>query len=110
MVNAKLFVPAGGLDQDNGGETFSPTQFGLDLWSPAFFFASGVPSLGSSPLTQREPITGSRLWSSMSDGAYVISTFRAFSRGGSSNSLLAYAHAFSSHGFYHLTPGFPRVK
>src|SRR5438105_2768695 len=45
MVNAKLFVPAGGLDQDNGGETFSPTQFGLDLLSPAFFFASGVPSL-----------------------------------------------------------------
>jgi hypothetical protein len=28
------------LDQVNGGETFSPTQFGLDLSFPANFFAS----------------------------------------------------------------------
>src|SRR5690349_8867835 len=38
-------VPAGGLAQDSGGETFSPTQFGLDLFAPAFFFAINVPSL-----------------------------------------------------------------
>src|SRR5712671_5870480 len=45
MTSAKLVVPAGTLVQDNGGETLSPTQFGLDLIAPAFFFASKAPSL-----------------------------------------------------------------
>src|SRR5579859_3401901 len=45
MKIAKLLVPAGGLDQDSAGETFSPTQFGLDLLLPAFFTASRSPSL-----------------------------------------------------------------
>src|SRR3954447_2462797 len=45
MTSAKLVVPAGTLVQDSGGETLSPTQFGLDLLEPAFFFASIWPSL-----------------------------------------------------------------
>ena len=45
MTSAKLVVPAGTLVHDSGGETFSPTQFGLLLSSPAFFFASMAPSL-----------------------------------------------------------------
>src|SRR4029077_2405544 len=45
MKIAKLFVPAGGLDHDSAGDTFSPTQFGLDLLLPAFFTASRSPSL-----------------------------------------------------------------
>ena len=44
MTSAKLVVPAGTLVQDSGGETLSPTQFGLDLLEPAFFFASIWPS------------------------------------------------------------------
>jgi hypothetical protein len=40
-------VPSGGLAQENAGETFSPTQFGLDLLLPAFFTASRWPSLKS---------------------------------------------------------------
>src|SRR5262245_19399576 len=42
---AKLLVPSGGLLQDSAGETFSPTQFGLDLLFPAIFVASLSPSL-----------------------------------------------------------------
>src|SRR5204863_9626909 len=42
---AKLLVPSGGLLQDSAGETFSPTQFGLDLLLPAIFVASRSPSL-----------------------------------------------------------------
>src|SRR5262245_44659935 len=42
---AKLLVPSGGLLQDSAGETFSPTQFGLDLLLPAIFVASLSPSL-----------------------------------------------------------------
>src|SRR5882724_7779635 len=42
---AKLLVPSGGLAQDNAGDMFSPTQFGLDLLLPAFFTASRSPSL-----------------------------------------------------------------
>src|SRR5262245_60829247 len=42
---AKLLVPSGGLLQDNAGETFSPTQFGLDLLLPANLVASLSPSL-----------------------------------------------------------------
>jgi hypothetical protein len=38
-------VPSGGLAQDNAGEMFSPTQFGLDLLLPANFVASRSPSL-----------------------------------------------------------------
>jgi hypothetical protein len=45
MVSAKLFVPAGGLDHANGGETFSPTQFALPALLLPFFFCIGVPSL-----------------------------------------------------------------
>jgi hypothetical protein len=45
MISAKLFVSAGALAQFNGGDTFSPTQFGLALLAPAFLTASGVPSL-----------------------------------------------------------------
>jgi len=33
------------LDQANGGETFSPTQFALPGVLLEFFFCSGVPSL-----------------------------------------------------------------
>src|SRR5581483_608916 len=42
---AKLLVPSGGFDQFSAGDTFSPTQFGLDLLLPAFFTASRSPSL-----------------------------------------------------------------
>src|SRR5262245_4414421 len=42
---AKLLVPSGGLLQASAGETFSPTQFGLDLLFPAIFVASRSPSL-----------------------------------------------------------------
>src|SRR5690349_593549 len=42
---AKLLVPSGGLLQASAGETFSPTQFGLDLLFPAIFVASLSPSL-----------------------------------------------------------------
>src|SRR5689334_13909997 len=42
---AKLLVPSGGLLQASAGETFSPTQFGLDLLLPAIFVASRSPSL-----------------------------------------------------------------
>jgi hypothetical protein len=45
MMSAKLFVPAGGLDQANGGETFSPTQFALPAVLLECFFGIGVPSL-----------------------------------------------------------------
>ncbi|HUK41325.1 MAG TPA: hypothetical protein VLX11_09785, partial [Candidatus Acidoferrales bacterium] len=45
MVIAKLFVPAGGLDHANGGETFSPTQFALPGVLLEYFFGIGVPSL-----------------------------------------------------------------
>src|SRR3954463_7990171 len=45
MTSAKLVVPAGTLVQDSGGGTLSPTQVGLDLLEPAFFFASIWPSL-----------------------------------------------------------------
>jgi hypothetical protein len=45
MISAKLVVPAGAFDHANGGDTLSPTQFGLVLLAPAFFFASKVPSL-----------------------------------------------------------------
>ena len=38
-------MPSGGLVQDSAGETFSPTQFGLDLLLPANFVASRSPSL-----------------------------------------------------------------
>jgi hypothetical protein len=34
-VSAKLLVPSGGLDRDNGGEMFSPTQLGFSFLSPA---------------------------------------------------------------------------
>ena len=37
-ASAKLLVPAGGLDQANGGETFSPTQFALPGVLLEFFF------------------------------------------------------------------------
>ena len=47
MTRAKLVVPAGTLVHDKGGETLSPTQFGLDLLEPAFFFASIWPSLNA---------------------------------------------------------------
>src|SRR5689334_16624160 len=42
---AKLLVPSGGLLQASAGETFSPTQFGLDLLFPAILVASRSPSL-----------------------------------------------------------------
>src|ERR1043166_5385749 len=42
---AKLLVPSGGLLQASAGETFSPTQFGLDLLLPAIFVASRSPPL-----------------------------------------------------------------
>src|ERR1700736_1284895 len=45
MRSAKLFVPSGGLDQDSGGDMFSPTQFGFDLSLPAYFLASAPLSL-----------------------------------------------------------------
>ena len=45
MTSAKLVVPAGTFVHARGGDTFSPTQFGLLLLSPAFFFASKAPSL-----------------------------------------------------------------
>jgi hypothetical protein len=38
-------VPAGGLDQFNGGETFSPTQFALPAVLFENFFGISVPSL-----------------------------------------------------------------
>src|SRR3954451_5785707 len=41
MTIAKLFVPSGAPDQASGGETFSPTQFGLRcLSAQAFLTAS----------------------------------------------------------------------
>jgi hypothetical protein len=45
MTSAKLVVPAGTFVQVNGGDTFSPTQFGFALLSPAIFFGSNCPSL-----------------------------------------------------------------
>src|SRR5262249_2295917 len=45
MSSAKLFVPAGGFAQANGGETFSPTQLALPWVLLACFFGIGVPSL-----------------------------------------------------------------
>src|ERR1700752_3347898 len=42
---AKLLGPSGGLLPDRVGDTFSPTQFGLDLLFPAIFVASLSPSL-----------------------------------------------------------------
>src|SRR5882757_11219787 len=38
-------MPSGGLAQASGGDTFSPTQFGLALLLPAFFTANRSPSL-----------------------------------------------------------------
>ena len=40
ITNAKLFVPAGTLDQAKGGDTFWPMQFGLALSAPAYFVAN----------------------------------------------------------------------
>src|SRR5689334_18193460 len=45
ITSAKLVVPAGTFVHANGGDTFSPTQFGFCLLAPAFFFASMPPSL-----------------------------------------------------------------
>ena len=47
MSSAKLLVPAGRFVQDSGGETFSPTQFGLLLLLPAFFVGQRPPSLNA---------------------------------------------------------------
>jgi len=45
MSMTKLVVPAGAFDHCSAGEVLSPTQLGLPLMLPAFFFASMVPSL-----------------------------------------------------------------
>src|SRR4029077_11142806 len=40
MTIAKLFVPSGAPDQASGGETFSPTQFGLRCLSAQAFLTT----------------------------------------------------------------------
>src|SRR5215510_2881728 len=42
-TSAKLFVPAGTPDQASGGDTFSPTQFGLRCLSAHAFLTASVP-------------------------------------------------------------------
>src|SRR5882757_5913743 len=51
-------MPSGGLAQASGGDTFSPTQFGLALLLPAFFSASRSPSLK----LDEEIVNGSAAW------------------------------------------------
>src|SRR5579863_5560996 len=74
-VSAKLFVPAGGFFHSSGGETFSPTQLGLDLSLPAFFTASlplssrlgevsvkSSATAGTATLRQSRAMTTFRKW------------------------------------------------
>src|SRR5262249_19348591 len=41
--SAKLFVPSGTPDQASGGDTFSPTQFGVRCLSAHAFLTASVP-------------------------------------------------------------------
>src|SRR5215510_1443791 len=42
-TSAKLFVPSGTPDQASGGDTFSPTQFGVRCVSAHAFLTASVP-------------------------------------------------------------------
>src|SRR5215468_7028322 len=44
--SAKLFVPSGTPDQASGGDTFSPTQFGVRCLSAHAFLTASVPLSG----------------------------------------------------------------
>src|SRR6185369_15704366 len=54
--SAKLLVPSGGSVQASGGDTFSPTQFGLRCLSlPAFLIASSPLSLSADEVSVSTP-------------------------------------------------------
>src|SRR6202165_3393450 len=54
ITSAKLLVPAGTFDQDSGGDTLSPMQFGFLGLLPAFFFSSILPSLKAVEVSEHE--------------------------------------------------------